>query len=506
MMKKNIIRTATGFLAALSLTISGCSNFLDVNENPNKPTSADPNLILPSTQAEIALVLGNHFQVYGGIWSQYWTQNFGNSQFKSVEQYLVQASDFDRPWQTLYADAMTDAQLVINLSGQERYRQYAAISMILKAYDLQLATDAWGDVPYKDALKGVSDEITSPHYDKQEEIYDNIFAMIDTAKAWIEPGSDFLPGAEDLIFGGDMDQWTRFANTLKLRAYLRLAYVAPQKAQEGIEALEAEGAEFLEESAQIVYGTTGGNNNPLYAELFALGQYRQLRASNTLFKQMQSRNDPRIDVYFQLISGVRRGMDQASYDVGPNGSTPAPIFGADPLNTDAATAPVKFISSYESYFLQAEAALTLGKTGDAEALLLQGIQASFDKVAAFPASINYSPTSDTTFLITPTKVQKYLTYVKNQYEAAASDDAKLNIIEKEFYIAAWGNGLEPYNTYRRTAKPDNFQLTANVADPGAFIRSFFYPAVYVNLNKNITQKTVTNVKVFWDTNPDNLYH
>jgi len=164
-----------------------------------------------------------------------------------------------------------------------------------------------------------------------------------------------------------------------------------------------------------------------------------------------------------------------------------------------------FLSSF-TYFLQAEAALTMGTAGDPEALMLQGIQASFDKVAAFPGSINYSPTSDTAFLITDFKVQKYLTYVKNQYEAAASDDAKLNIIEKEFYIAAWGNGLEPYNTYRRTAKPDNFQLTANIADPGAFIRSFFYPSVYVNLNKNITQKTVTNVKVFWDTNPDNLYH
>jgi hypothetical protein len=158
-----------------------------------------------------------------------------------------------------------------------------------------------------------------------------------------------------------------------------------------------------------------------------------------------------------------------------------------------------FLSSF-TYFLQAEAALTLGTTGNAEDLLVQGISASFDKVAAYPASIGYSPTTDTTYLITAGKKQKYIDYVKNQYEAATSDDARLNIIEKEFYIASWGNGLEPFNAYRRTAKPDNFQLTANVADPGAFIHSFFYPSVYVNLNKNVTQKTVTDVKVFWDTN------
>lgn len=157
-----------------------------------------------------------------------------------------------------------------------------------------------------------------------------------------------------------------------------------------------------------------------------------------------------------------------------------------------------FLSSF-NYFLQAESALTLGTTGDPLALMIKGIEASFDKVAAYPASVNYSPTSDTAFLITDFKKAKYINYVTNQYNSAASDDAKLNIIEKEFYIASWGNGLESYNAYRRTAKPDDFQLTANVADAGAFIHSFFYPAVYVNLNKNVTQKTVTDVRVFWDT-------
>jgi len=162
------------------------------------------------------------------------------------------------------------------------------------------------------------------------------------------------------------------------------------------------------------------------------------------------------------------------------------------------------LSSFTNFML-AESALTLGTTGDAEALLVSAINASFDKVAAFPTSINYTPTSDPAFLITDAKKTQYINYVKAQYEAAATPEAKLNIIEKEYYIAAWGNGLEPYNTYRRTAKPDNFQLSVTV-DPGNFIRSFFYPAVFVNYNKNVTQKTVTNVKVFWDTNADNLYH
>ncbi len=163
-----------------------------------------------------------------------------------------------------------------------------------------------------------------------------------------------------------------------------------------------------------------------------------------------------------------------------------------------------WLSSF-TYFLEAESALTLGTAGDAVALLEQGIRASFAKVAAFPESIGYSPTSDTTFLITPAKVDSYVKYVKGKYAAATTEGDKLNIIEKEYYIALWGNGLEPYNNYRRTAKPDNLQ-PAIINDPGYFIRSFFYPAVYVNYNQNTTQKQVTNVKVFWDINPDELYH
>lgn len=483
MTKKNIlIRSAAGFLAALSLTISGCSKFLDINDNPNKAESADPALILPSSQAAIAMVVGCQFQIYGGIWNQYWTQNFGNSQYKSIEQYLIQGSSFDRPWQTLYADAMQDLQLIINKSGEERYRQYAAISLLMKAYDLQLLTDAFGDVPLKDALQGETNENYAPHYDAQAEIYDSIFAMVDRAKGWIDPESTFLPGSEDLVFGGDMDQWTRFANTLKLRAYLRLSYVNAAKAEAGIKALQTSGAEFLTGAAQIDYITTGSNNNPLYAELFALGQFRQLRASNTLFKQMQYRNDPRINVYFQLISGVRRGMDQASYDVGPNGSTPAPIFGADPLNAAAALAPVKLISDYESYFLQAEAVARGWMTGgNAATLFQQGIQASFDAYQATPGA--------------------YITTQVAGFPATGVEAQVDSIITQKYFAMALNQNFEAWTEWRRTGYPNNFFVKpiTGTLPAGTYPSRFLYPNTELTRNPNFPGAKIVTDKVWWDT-------
>ena len=84
--------------------MTGCKDFLDVNDNPNKTTDAEPALVLPSAQAAIGLVLGNHYQLNGSIWSQYWTQTRSASQYKSIDNYSQQPSSFDRPWQILYAD------------------------------------------------------------------------------------------------------------------------------------------------------------------------------------------------------------------------------------------------------------------------------------------------------------------------------------------------------------------------------------------------------------------
>ncbi len=90
------------------------------------------------------------------------------------------------------------------------------------------------------------------------------------------------------------------------------------------------------------------------------------------------------------------------------------------------------------------------------------------------------------------------------YDNAGTDADRLNVIMKEYYLALWGNGVESYNNYRRTGMPKNIQPNLNPS-PGPFLRSLIYPAVFALRNNNVTQKSTTNVKVFWDTNPDNLF-
>ena len=166
-----------------------------------------------------------------------------------------------------------------------------------------------------------------------------------------------------------------------------------------------------------------------------------------------------------------------------------------------------WLSSFTA-FLEAEAALVLGTTGAGTpaALLTSGVTQSINKVVGFPAAIGYSNSAiPANALASTTQINNYITLVNGLYAAATTTAAKLDVIQSEYAIALWGNGVEAYNNLRRTGSPKNVQIAVQTANPGLFMRSFYYPSVFVNRNSNApaqkTPGTAAN-KVFWDNNPD----
>lgn len=140
--------------------------------------------------------------------------------------------------------------------------------------------------------------------------------------------------------------------------------------------------------------------------------------------------------------------------------------------------------------------------GSGQTLMNTAITNSINAVKAFAAAKAQPLVSQA-----PTPTATYINAVNAQWNtptAIGFATRKMDIVGKEFYIALWGNGVEAYNLYRRTSAPKNLQPTIQT-NPGPWLRSMTYPAVYVNLNSTATQKdyAVTN-KVFWDANPDNL--
>ena len=163
----------------------------------------------------------------------------------------------------------------------------------------------------------------------------------------------------------------------------------------------------------------------------------------------------------------------------------------------AGIAPM-WMSSF-TYFLLAEARnVGVISTGPTDAALLA---TAIDKSITSVMNFGAAATGGASNVPTPAIIANYKSIVATRMtNAAASASTRLDIIMREYWIAAFGNGVEPYNFYRRTAMPMLMQPPLS-ASPGLYYRSFTYPSVYVTRNSNATQKTSDAVKVFWDNNP-----
>lgn len=160
------------------------------------------------------------------------------------------------------------------------------------------------------------------------------------------------------------------------------------------------------------------------------------------------------------------------------------------------------LSSYV-HFMIAEDANTLSLSNfNALNELKTGISQSIDKVINYiPEDYEYiSGQAPVDYVALESQKTAYLTFIENAYN---NTNNKLELIIKEYYLAAWGNGIEPYNNYRRTGYPSNFQPTLEPIS-GAYYSTALYPASVANNNPNAPSNVRTK-KVFWDKANLNLH-
>ena len=378
--KKVVFAVAAG----LAISASSCKKFMDVNTNPNVSQTVTVQTLLPAAELYIGTSMGTDLEISGSIWAQFWTQTPAGNQYVAFEQYAPAQAAFQNSWNNLYEGAENFYQLY-NLADSQHKKQYQAISLLMRAYTFQVITDGWGDVPFKQALKGEysNGHLVSPKYDTQSVIYTGIIALIDTANTLIKTSDPVVPGADDLIYGGDMTKWQKFSNTLKLRVLLRMAYSNPTGAQTMISAFLATSPKFIGEGddAKISYGYNSSNKNPLYAEESSttLAGIQNLGGSKTCIDSMNSNFDPRKNIFYEAGTGITQGTYNLPIAAGTY-AIPNVYVAGDAMNSASTNAPVNLLTSWESYFLQAEvAARGWGMTtASDDSLFYWGIKASFD--------------------------------------------------------------------------------------------------------------------------------
>jgi hypothetical protein len=293
------------------VTLLSCEkDFLDINDDPNNPLDVSLELLLPSTQLDLAGALGSNgggLSYISTIYMSQWVERR-----PTTNDYAIQGADFGNtaPWLVLYTRALADMEIIIKKGTELQAYPYVGISQVMKAYAYSLMVDIWADVPFSEAHKA---DILLPVYDKGEDVYPQLFALLDEGIENLQKESVFEAGNDDLFYGGDTDLWVKFANSVKLKMYNQIREV--QDVSTEIAALLSEGNLISDESEdfQMAYGTSAGpeNRNPGYKQEWNAGGanyfinpffYETMANMNTFGHRNYGGDidivDPRIPYYF----------------------------------------------------------------------------------------------------------------------------------------------------------------------------------------------------------------
>jgi hypothetical protein len=541
-------------IIVLGLGFFGCKKFDTLLENPNLPTA---------TSADVDLYLNQVQLSANSLFQQ--SQNLGSALTRMTTFFgptytnAYSAQEFDGIFSTAYTGVLKNVNVMIPLARAQGKFFHSGIGLVLKAQTLMTLVDLFGDVPFSEANLGVENQ--NPKVDKGADIYAAAISMLDSAI--VDLGKPTVNNPITILYSQTTKAgWIKVANSLKLRAYITTRLV-DNTAGAKIQALVTNGKLITTNADEFTfrYGTNQANPNnrhPRYnANYVASGGAGDYLGVYFMFALRFEKGieDPRTRYYFYRQSTTSPGNIQEQpcafqsrpsrfsattpfceiglgyrgRDHGDNSGIPPDgltrtVPGIYPaggkfdcnegvrtvLNDGGKGAGISPIwMSFFTDFVLAEAALTTtGFTGNARTLFINGVTKSIARVMAFPAELGVPTTNCTSATavsaISATAVTRYITRVTADYDSAATPDAKLDVVLKEYYIALYGNGTEAYNMYRRTSRPRGLQPTI-LPNEGPFIRSFLYPSSFVNLNTNAKQKPDFAQRVFWDTNPDPLF-
>jgi len=450
----------------------------EINKNINDPSDMTSNLIITDAMTTSAFnVTGGDFAFYASIYIEHnvgsWGQ-FYNADIRSSEP--SSSTSYNNAWNALYANLYTLKVVREKCSegGSEQGNYHTlGIAQILTAYNLGSLTDAMGDVPWTQALQpGV---IFTPVLDKQEDIYDDIFQLLDDAIANLEKETIFPSlGLQDLIYGGDIDLWKKFANGLKARYTMRLSLKAPAYA----DVITFANQSFTSGDEQAQFNYNGNTSQSPYYCMFQDRDYYS--ASQSLHDKLVARSDPRDSVFFMPHPDAEEGLVFA-----PNG-TANQVQGFYSISAiSTITAPTYLLSYHELEFLKAEAYVRTGNLALADTALKKGVTAAFQKLnigLTAADAVGYFNSS-----VRPKFTANPLSEVMNQKYIA--------FFEEEAF--------EAYNDYRRLqAMGDNVIQLNNPLNTNRFPLRFSYGSSDITTNFNIREAYgdgmyVYSEKVWW---------
>jgi hypothetical protein len=486
---------------------SSCERWLDINKDPNNPSDANEKLTLAAGISSVAYVYGGKYQVLGALWSQHWTQSLGASQYTGLDSYDINSSTYNGQFNELYSGALANLEYIRKLAVENRHWRYYLMATVMQCYTYQLLADLYDQIPFSEALKG-DEGLVAPHYENGQDIYDSLIVRINYAlEKDLESEDAEEVGSEDILFNGNLSRWMEFANTLKLKIYLRQVYARPQIAENGIRALYADKEiKFLETDAAMTQFTNeSGRRNPLYeTEITALGMNPNLVLSNTFLSFMNDKGDvERLDALFDYPEqggGGHKGLDQGNYNdpkepTGTNSTNYSkPIL--SPLE------PIYLMSATESMFLQAEAIVRYNVKSytAAKELYQEGIDRAFNRLGFASGEGYYGPGDSYEFPAEGSHVEEFIKSVILQKWVSLA-----NIQSLETFLEHNRTHYPPESPVPASDNnyvPGELTVSVNNVTSGSFPTRLIFPETEYSSNPNTPQKRGVTEKIWWDKKVD----
>jgi len=488
-MKKYLLNT----LLLLVIAASCDNDFEEVNRNPNQPEEINPELLMPYIiRTPVSQMVSYGFSP-GNIVVQY------AAEIRNPETDRYQWGSFSGLWNTMY-DVLRNVQNLEDIARDRDLPNYQGIALVMKSWVFSILTDAYGDIPYSQALKGRSDRIYEPSYDPQEQIYQGLLADLEEANSLLTQGGQGVNG--DILYEGDITKWRKFANSLRLRLLARQSnQVDPSAAMQTILNKPEEYPVFESNEDQAVFTYLDQFPNLFPIANTRSGSWLDRRLSQTFATTLNQLNDPRLPVYARPTeeslengspawAGVRNG--EADENLGSDIDSQLSQLGSIYYVEQGTAVPAEgLIMTYaELQFILAEAAEKGWVSGDAAEYYEAGIR----------ASVGYYDERDESEDIAVTEA--YLT--QSEVDYSGSTEEKLSKIATQKWIALYFNGLQGWFAWRRTGMPDLEPSFVNANNNQIPVR-FQYPVEQQALNNDSYQAAVQrqgnddiNTPVWWD--------
>ncbi|MFI3263935.1 MAG: SusD/RagB family nutrient-binding outer membrane lipoprotein [Rikenellaceae bacterium] len=510
-MKKIVL----SLILATGLCVS-CSDYLDVNTDPNNPTDVSVDLIMPAAQTHLATTMAVYLQAYTGFFAQYFDQGLGANAYNELCDYSFGTDQFDDIYEDTYAATLEDLhQIQIKCEEDADWGNYFAAT-VLRCYAFQVIADLFGSAPYSEALLGSAN--ATPAWDGGSDIYAGLLAELDAAEALLEGSETVTAG---YILTGDVSEWVKVANTLRLKLLMRGSFA--QDNSTAIKALISEGNFITSDVEFDAFEATDNKRNPWYE---TYDNSTSMVAAYPIASIYIYHKDTRIPALFEyndngnifgLIPGSKNDTARNQTEYNEDQSLQSYIYLIDNPYIDMEVRPISLLTTMELNFFLAEAYLRFySDDASAEAAYHAAVDASFDMYNTLGGS-------------TAAESLVYGAGKYGEWPSAGSEEDKLEVIGLQKWIGlAMVNNMESWCELRRMGYPslssvsgtlmlnsteeeyptytagDQITPTCSIFLPtnSSLLQSVYFPTASSTLNPNTpsngTGTTQLMNEIWWD--------